>query len=120
MATVLLIGNGGREHAIIDRLGLSSSVSQILVCNHSYFDNPYFIKPGYSKVKNHILEDTSIDSYVDFAKTHKVALVVVGPEKYLVEGITDFLEQHNIKCFGPKFDRSTQDFDLRIKLFVES
>jgi phosphoribosylamine--glycine ligase/phosphoribosylaminoimidazole synthetase len=99
--TILLIGNGGRENAILDNLVLSKHVKHILVCNNSYWDKPYHIKPEYSKVKNHILEKESIESYISFAKKHDVGMVVVGPEKYLADGIVDEFSKHEILCFGP-------------------
>ena len=101
MDTVLLIGNGGREHAILDCLVLSKSVKQVIVCNNTYWNKPFFNNPEYHKVKNYTLEDTSIASYIAFSKEHKVDLVVVGPEKYLAEGIVDECIKHDILCFGP-------------------
>ena len=70
--TVLLIGNGGREHAILDRLVLSKTVGKVIVCNNSYWNKPFINKKEYSKVQNHILEDTSIASYIEFSKQNKV------------------------------------------------
>jgi phosphoribosylamine--glycine ligase/phosphoribosylaminoimidazole synthetase len=99
--TVLLIGNGGREHAILDRIVLSKTVGKVIVCNNSYWDNPFINKKEYSKVENHILEDTSTASYIEFSKKNKVGFVVVGPEKYLAEGIVDEFTKQNILCFGP-------------------
>jgi len=99
--TILLIGNGGREHAILERLVLSKNVKKVIVCNNTYWDKPFHFKPEYSKVENHILEDTSISSYIHFSKEKDVSLVVVGPEKYLAEGIVDEFAKHEIKCFGP-------------------
>jgi phosphoribosylamine---glycine ligase len=99
--TVLLIGNGGREHAILDRLVLSKTVGKVIVCNNSYWNNPFINKREYSKVENHILEDTSIESYIEFSKQNKVGMVIVGPEKYLAEGIVDEFTKQNILCFGP-------------------
>ena len=90
MSNVLLIGNGGREHAILDKLVLSKQVEKVFVCNNTYWDNPYIKLPEYSKVTNHILEDVSIESYINFSKEYNVKLVVVGPEKYLAEGIGTF------------------------------
>jgi phosphoribosylamine--glycine ligase/phosphoribosylaminoimidazole synthetase len=101
MENVLLIGNGGREHAILDRLVLSKNVKHVIVCNNTYWNNPVVQKPEYSKVQNYTLEDTSIDSYITFAKEHKIGLVVVGPEKYLADGVVDEFHKHEILCFGP-------------------
>lgn len=99
--TVLIIGNGGREHAILDRLVLSETVEKVLVCNNTYWNKPFYNKPEYSKVKNHTLDDTSVESYVKFAKKHKVGLCVVGTETFLADGIVDEFNKHNIMCFGP-------------------
>lgn len=101
LETILLIGNGGREHAILERLILSKAVEKVIVCNNTYWDKPFHFKPEYSKVENHTLEDTSISSYIHFAKENKVGLVIVGPEKYLAEGIIDEFAKQEIMCFGP-------------------
>ena len=77
------------------------NVKRVLVCNNTYWNKPFYNKSEYSKVENHTLNDTSISSYIDFAKEHKIGLVVVGPEKYLAEGIVDEFTKHGILCFGP-------------------
>ena len=88
-----VIGSGGREHAICNSLKNSKNVSKI------------YCIPGNAGT-NLIAENISIELH-DFQKIkefifkNKIDLVIVGPEKPLVQGITDYLERFNIKVFGP-------------------
>ena len=88
-----IIGSGGREHAICHALNKSKEITEI----YCFPGNA-----GTEKIAKNInlnLED--FNSIKDFILSSKVDLVVVGPEKPLVDGIVDFLETHNIKVFGP-------------------
>ena len=94
---ILLVGGGGREHALAWKLSQSTRVETI------------YCAPGNGgtgnihKVVNvpHLSPDQHADLLV-FAKEFNIGLVVVGPEVPLVAGIVDFFESHGIQCFGPK------------------
>ena len=89
--TVLVIGGGGREHAIVHQLCKSSQIDKILVTPGnggiatitSNF-NPYEID-----ISNVHLDMSNISSVVTFAKENNVTVVIVGPEQPLVDGIVD-------------------------------
>tara|TARA_Y100000389_G_scaffold196436_1_gene229364 strand:+ start:475 stop:1737 length:1263 start_codon:yes stop_codon:yes gene_type:complete len=88
-----IIGSGGREHAICEILKKSAKINKI------------FCLPGNAGTKN-IAENINIDldnfeNIKNFVLDNKIDLVVIGPEKPLVEGLVDYLEKFNIKVFGP-------------------
>lgn len=90
---VLVIGQGGREHALCWKLKQSPKVTQV------------FCAPGNAGTA---LEATNIDikptdsaRLVKFAQTEKIGLVVVGPEVALMAGVTDAMEAAGIPVFGP-------------------
>ncbi|ODV77532.1 phosphoribosylamine--glycine ligase [Suhomyces tanzawaensis NRRL Y-17324] len=93
---ILVIGNGGREHAIVWRLAQSSSVKKIYVApgNGGTFD---------SKVENIPLSGSpkDFDALQAFAVENKIDLVVPGPEQPLVDGITSVFTKVGIPVFGP-------------------
>lgn len=90
---ILLIGSGGREHALAWKIRQSPLVTNL------------YIAPGNGGTAqigtNVSIKDNDIDGIVDFAKNQGIDLVVVGPELPLVLGLTDALNQHNVRCFGP-------------------
>ena len=90
---VLIIGSGGREHAICVSCKKSTEVIQI------------FCMPGNAGTeqisKNVLIDLDNFKEIVKFVKENKIDLVIVGPEKPLVDGIVDFLEKNKIKVFGP-------------------
>lgn len=96
---VLLIGSGGREHALAWKLQQSSSVQHI------------YVVPGNGgtaslgpKVSNVTTTSGSFSDLVELAIEKKINLVVPGPEIPLVEGIVDYFKQHgpaSIEVFGP-------------------
>ena len=91
---ICVIGSGGREHAICKSIYRSPKVKKI------------FCLPGNAGTQE-VAEnvDLNIDDYdalIKFLKESKVDLVIVGPEKPLVNGISDVLENNNIKVFGPR------------------
>jgi phosphoribosylamine--glycine ligase len=90
---VLLIGSGGREHAIAWKLAQSNKLSKLYIAPGN---------PGTAQCGENIpIGSSDIDKLVDFAKQNNVALVVVGPEDPLAAGAVDAFEAAGIKAFGP-------------------
>jgi len=90
---VLLIGSGGREHAIAWKLAQSKRLGKLYIAP----GNPGTARCG----KNVPIGVNDIDKLVDFAKQEDVGLAVVGPEDPLAAGAVDAFEQAGIKAFGP-------------------
>ena len=88
-----IIGSGGREHAICISLKKSNKIREI------------FCFPGNAGTagiaKNININPQNFKDIKKFIKEKKIDLIVVGPEKPLVEGLVDFLKKHKIKVFGP-------------------
>ena len=88
-----IIGSGGREHAICESLKNSTKIDKI------------FCFPGNAGTadiaENVILDLDYFENIKNFVLEKKIDLVVVGPEKPLVDGLVDYLEKFNIKVFGP-------------------
>lgn len=96
---VLIVGNGGREHALAWKLSQSSSVDVIYVAPGNGGT-----AQGLAKVQN--VEEIKVGEFaklVDFARNHDVNLVVPGPEQPLVDGIVDYFHSHlaGTRVFGP-------------------
>ena len=90
---VVVIGSGGREHAICESIAKSKRIKKLYCIPGN---------GGTASIANNIkLDLNNFRGIKNFIKTNKVDLVVVGPEKPLVEGISDYLEKHKIKVFGP-------------------
>ena len=90
---VLVIGSGGREHAIAYKLNQSSKVDKIYAIPGN---------PGIAKIGECIegsVEDNKM--IVDFAKENKIDLTVIGPEVPLCNGLADDLEAAGLMAFGP-------------------
>ena len=88
-----ILGSGGREHSICFELIKSKKIQQI----YCFPGNA-----GTAQIAKNI--DLNLDNFnelKDFILTNKIDLIIVGPEKPLVNGIVDFLESNNIKVFGP-------------------
>lgn len=94
--SILLIGGGGREHAIALRLAESRYVKKILVAP----GNGGTATSG-SKIQNVSLAINELSTVVSFAKCNNIRMVVIGPEQPLTEGLVDALTAENIPCFGP-------------------
>lgn len=90
---VLLVGSGGREHAIAWKLAKSEKVSKI------------FVAPGNggtaTTYKCENVNITDIDELVVFARENNIDLTFVGPEDPLTKGITDKFKAAGLRCFGP-------------------
>lgn len=92
---VLVVGGGGREHALAWKIAQSSRVDSVLVAPGNAGTA---LEPGISNVP---INAEAIDELLDFARTEAVDLTVVGPEVPLVEGIVDKFEAAGLRCFGP-------------------
>ena len=91
---IAIIGSGGREHALVHHLSNSKKITKI----YSIPGNA-----GTDEISLNI--DLNLENFqdlYDFIYKEQIELVVVGPEKPLVEGLVDFLESKNIKVFGPR------------------
>lgn len=95
MMNVLVIGSGGREHALAWKAAQSDKVAKV------------FVAPGNAgtalepKLENVAISVEDLPSLVDFAKNNDIALTIVGPEVPLVLGVVDAFEAEGLKCFGP-------------------
>ena len=92
---ILIIGSGGREHALAWKSAQDESVSNVFVC------------PGNAgtalenKVTNISLDTNNFEIIETFCVDEKIDLVIIGPEQPLVMGMADFLQSKGIKTFGP-------------------
>ncbi len=90
---VLVIGSGGREHAIVDALSRSAQVAKI------------YCAPGNVGIARQAeciaIRETEIDRLLDFARETQVDLTVVGPEAALAVGIVDAFRAAGLRIFGP-------------------
>ncbi|KAI9762329.1 MAG: hypothetical protein M4579_000478 [Chaenotheca gracillima] len=94
---ILLVGNGGREHALAWKLSQSPRAAHVYVCPGNGGTASGF--PNVSNVTNVKADDYT--GLVEFAKQHEVSLVIPGPEAPLVDGIESFFRAAGIRCFGP-------------------
>ena len=88
-----IIGSGGREHAICDCLIKSDKVEEI----YCFPGNA-----GTAKIAKNI--EIDLENFInlkEFILSKKIDLMIIGPEKPLVDGIVDFFEKNKIKVFGP-------------------
>ncbi|AOM02420.1 MULTISPECIES: phosphoribosylamine--glycine ligase [Cobetia] len=92
---VLIIGGGGREHALAWKAAQSSRVEEV------------FVAPGNagtareSKLTNLAIAADDLDALVAFARDNAIELTIVGPEAPLVIGVVDRFREAGLKCFGP-------------------
>lgn len=94
MAKVLVIGSGGREHAIAWAFSKSSQVEKV------------YVAPGNSGMEDVAqlvdIKANDFDGLISFVKENNIDLTFVGPEDPLVGGIVDKFEANNLKIFGPR------------------
>ena len=103
---ILVVGSGGREHALAWKLAQSSKIQLV------------YVAPGNGgtaldpRMKNISITDPA--SLAEFARNEGIAFTVVGPEAPLAAGIVDLFRSHNLKIFGPTRDaaqlESSKDF----------
>lgn len=92
---ILIIGSGGREHALAWKAARSPLADRV------------FVAPGNAgtalepRLENVSIDVMDLDALADFAATHDVGLTIVGPEAPLVAGIVDKFESRNLRVFGP-------------------
>ena len=92
---VLVIGSGGREHALAWKSAQDDSVTKVFVC------------PGNAgtaleqKLSNISIDANDFQAIEDFCIKENIGLVIIGPEQPLVNGLTDYLQSKGIKTFGP-------------------
>lgn len=92
---VLIVGSGGREHALAWKVAQDASVDTV------------FVAPGNAgtaveaKIQNIDIDPLAIEQLIIFCKSNQVALTIVGPEAPLVAGIVDQFEAAGLACFGP-------------------
>ena len=92
---ILVIGSGGREHAIVWKLAQSDLCEKVFVApgNAGTADEP--------KTENIDLNAEDLESLLAFAKNKEIDLTIVGPEAPLVLGLIDLFEKNNLLCLGP-------------------
>jgi phosphoribosylamine--glycine ligase len=112
---VLVIGSGGREHAIALKINQSEKLTSL----YCIPGNPgtETIAANYS---NNVTDHSAI---TEFCKEKKIDLVVIGPEQPLVDGLSDHLRSKDIKVFGPSADaariESSKAFAKKIMIDAE-
>ncbi len=93
---VLVVGGGGREHALAWKLACSSRVSSVYVAPGNAGTAQ---EPG---VQNIAIDAGDVEELFKFARHEKVNLTVIGPEGPLVDGIVDLFSNAGLPCLGPK------------------
>ncbi len=92
---VLVIGSGGREHALVWKLAQSNLCKKIFVApgNAGTADEP--------KTENADISAEDLEGLLAFAKKMEIDITIVGPEAPLVLGLIDLFEKNNLLCLGP-------------------
>ena len=92
---ILVVGSGGREHALAWKAAQSSLVDQV------------FVAPGNAgtalenNIENVDISAEDIPALLDYAKSNEIDLTIIGPEAALVAGIVDIFKENGLKIFGP-------------------
>jgi phosphoribosylamine--glycine ligase len=93
---VLIVGSGGREHALAWKCAAPDRVTEVLVApgNAGTAREP--------KVRNVAIQATDIGGLIRMARSEGVGLTIIGPEAPLVAGIVDAFQREGLRCFGPR------------------
>lgn len=107
---VLVIGKGGREHAIVHAVSRSKGITKLYAAPGN---------PGMAALAECVhIADSDVDGLLNFAKTNAIDLTIVGPEASLALGIVDAFQAAGLKIFGPTKDaaqiESSKDFAKQI------
>ena len=90
---VLVIGKGGREHAIAHAVSKSALVTELYAAPGN---------PGMAQIAENVkISDSDVEGLVRFAKEKQIDLTIVGPEHTLALGVVDAFEKEGLKIFGP-------------------
>ena len=92
---VLVVGSGGREHALAWRAAQSANVEKVFVAPGNAGTSR---EPG---VENLAISSNDLDGLLNFAQEQGIGLTIVGPEDPLVNGIVDHFTAAGLPCFGP-------------------
>ncbi len=92
---ILVVGSGGREHALAWKLAQAEHVSRVFVAPGNAGTH------GEAGIENVALDVMDFEGLAHFAQDQDCALTVVGPEAPLVAGIVDFFSEQKLRCFGP-------------------
>ncbi len=99
---ILLLGSGGREHALLAKLAESPRAGRLYVAPGNGGMNAMA-----EKVEG--LDAESPVAVAEWARAHEIGLVVIGPEAPLVEGVADAVRSAGIACFGPNGDAAQME-----------
>jgi phosphoribosylamine--glycine ligase len=91
---VLIIGSGGREHALAWKVSQSPRLTKLFISPGNAGTNAYG--------ENVLMDTNDHGKVIQFCEENKIDLVIVGPEIPLANGLVDSLSGSNIRCFGPK------------------
>src|SRR5690625_4281037 len=92
---ILIIGSGGREHALAWKAAQSAGVDTVFVAPGNAGSA---LEPG---VKNVAIDVLDFAALADFAAGNRVGLTIVGPEQPLVDGVVDYFQERGLAIFGP-------------------
>nr|UXE46173.1 phosphoribosylamine--glycine ligase [uncultured bacterium] len=95
---VLIVGGGGREHALAWKVSQSPQVSEVLVAPGNAGTAS---EPAVQRIRNVAIAATDIHALGELAAREHVTLTIVGPEGPLAEGIVDHFRMLGLRCFGP-------------------
>ena len=100
---ILLVGNGGREHALAWALAKSPHCDTLYLCPGN---------PGTAELGENLpINADDYDGIVRAAKEHQVEMVVIGPEQPLADGLADKVRKEGILCFGPSAEGARLEAD---------